>query len=72
MKVFVWSYVEKCTDNYHSGGGVVVFADTEERAREIANEIEGCNILDDENPKDVRDVDGGIEAVYIMQDAGCC
>lgn len=30
MKVFVWSDVGQCTDSYHSGGGVVVFAETEQ------------------------------------------
>ena len=37
MKVFVWADVGQCSDSYHSGGGVVVFAETEQRAREIAN-----------------------------------
>lgn len=72
MKVFVWDRVEKCTGSYHSQGGVVVFADSEERAREIANMEEGCAIDATEKPDDVRDVVGGAEAVYIMPDAGCC
>lgn len=72
MKVFVWSYVGQCTNNYHSGGGVVVFAETEQRAREIANAHEGCAIQDNEAPDDVRDVAGGDERVFIMPDAGCC
>ena len=28
MRVFVWHRVDKCSDNYHSDGGVVVFAAT--------------------------------------------
>lgn len=72
MKVFVWAYVDKCSDSYHTEGGVVVFADTEERAREIANAIEGCSIRSDEMPDEVRDVSGGNELVLIMPDAGCC
>ncbi len=77
MKVFVWERVGECSDNYHSEGGVVVFAATEERARKLANTRKGCNILPDEKPDEVRwvldgdDVDG-VEAVYIMPDAGCC
>lgn len=69
MKVFVWPRIKKCTDRYHSEGGAVVFAETEERAKEIARE-NGCYIVDDEL-KDVREVDGK-EAIYIMPDAGCC
>ena len=72
MKVFVWARVGKCSDNYHEDGGVVVFAETEQRAREIANGEEGCAIREDEHPDDVRDVVGGDEAVFIMPDAGCC
>jgi len=71
MKVFVWTRVEKCSDNYHSEGGVVVFANDEERARAIANAVDGCKITPDEKPDDVRETDGD-EAIYIMPDAGCC
>lgn len=71
MKVFVWNDVDKVSNRYHEGGGVVVFADTEERAREIAN-VDGCAIRADEYPNDVRDVAGGDEAVYYMPNAGNC
>lgn len=72
MKVFIWERVYKCSDNYHDSGGVVVFSENEERARELANQKNGCAIRPDEMPDDVRVVDGGEEAVYIMPDAGCC
>ena len=72
MKVFVWQRVGKCSDNYHEEGGVVVFAATEDRARELANAESGCAIRPDEAPDDVRDVTGGNERVFIMPDAGCC
>jgi hypothetical protein len=72
MKVFVWADVGQCSYSYHSGGGVVVFAETEQRAREIANAHEGCAIQENEAPDDVRDVAGGDERVFIMPDAGCC
>jgi len=70
MKVFVWERVDKCSDSYHEAGGVVVFADTLDRAFEIAN-VGGCQIRRDEEPDEVREVEGG-EAVYVMPDAGCC
>ena len=72
MKVFVWADVGQCSYSYHSGGGVVVFAETEQRAREIANATPGCAIQESETPEEVRDVAGGGERVYIMPDAGCC
>ena len=72
MKVFVWRQIDKCSNNYHAEGGVVVFAESEARAREIANARDGCAIRDNETPDEVRDVLGGGEAVFIMPDAGCC
>lgn len=72
MKVFVWKRIEHATDNYHPEGGVVVFADTEERARELANSKPGLRIDEREEPDDEREVAGGVEAVYVMRDAGCC
>lgn len=71
MKVFVWEYVDRVGNSYHEGGGVVVFAETEERAREIAN-VDDCDIREDEHPDDVRGVSEGIEKRYIFPDAGCC
>ena len=72
MKVFLWHRVDQASYNYHTEGGVVVFAETEARARELANAEEGCAIDVSESPDDVRDVTGGDEVVYVMCDAGCC
>lgn len=72
MKVFIWEEVAKCSDNYHSEGGIVVFAETEERARSLANSRSGCSIKPDEMPDSVREVVGGEESVFIMPNAGCC
>lgn len=72
MRVFVWERVEKCTDNWHTQGGVVVFAETEERARELANGIPGCHIESHEHPVEDRTVRGGLERIYLFPDAGCC
>ncbi len=71
MKVFVWESVEEVTNSYHSDGGIVVFAETLERAKALAL-LEGAKIRDDEEPDDVREVQGGEEKVYIMPNAGCC
>lgn len=72
MKVFIWHYIDQCSDSYHPASGVVVFAESEERAREIANERVGCSIRPDENPDEARDCGGETERVFIMPDAGCC
>lgn len=72
MKFFVWSRIRKATGSYHPEGGLVVFAESEDRARFLANYVEDCELQPSEQPDDVRDVAGGREAVYIMPDAGCC
>lgn len=74
MKVFVWSRIEQATDNYHSEGGVVVFAESEQQARELANAVEGCFIEADELPDEVRELfcDSTDPRVFIFPDAGCC
>ena len=72
MRVFVWSDIGQVSDRYHCGGGVVVFAETELRARELANANPGCSIQDYETPDEAREVVGGAEKVFIMPDAGCC
>jgi hypothetical protein len=71
MKVFVWERVEKCTDSYHPEGGVVVFANDEERARDLAK-VEYCRIGYNEKPDYVRTVYGEGERVFLFPDAGCC
>jgi hypothetical protein len=70
MKVFVWKRIEQASSNWHSEGGLVVFADTLERARELAKEKK-AHPAEDELPDTVRECEGG-EAVFIMPDAGCC
>ena len=72
MNVYVWDRISRVSNRYHGEGGVVVFAETEDRARELANEIEGCEIEPTDVVTDVRSVRGGVERVYIFPDAGCC
>jgi hypothetical protein len=72
MKVFVWEDISNLTDNYHSDGGLIVFAETAERAIELAIE-HGVSFHESElTANDVRIVEGGEEKVYIMPNAGCC
>ena len=72
MKIFIWKRVGQCSYNYHTEGGVTVIAETEERARELANELEYCDILPEEIPDLVANVDYMNEKVFIFPDAGCC
>ena len=72
MKVFIWEYVEEATGHYHSTGGVVVIAETEDRAYELAKE-QGVKFKETEVPTlslDLLHVNE--ERVFVFPDAGCC
>lgn len=74
MNLYVWKRIDKATTSYHSEGGVVAIAATEERARELAEASErGCLFAADDKPDLVQAVaDGAPEFAYVFQDAGCC
>lgn len=72
MNVYIWERVGRCSDNWHPEGGVVVFAESLDEARALANKTEGCAISDAEQPDAVRQCADGEKKVFIMPDAGCC
>jgi hypothetical protein len=72
MTIFVWGYVEQCSQNYHEGGGVVVFADSLAEAMDMANKLPGCSIKESDVPDETRDCADGEKKVFIMPDAGRC
>lgn len=69
MKVFVWDCLDACYSNSFGDGGVVVFAEDESRARELAN-LGACKIEDDEKPSAIREVMGGKEMAYWFPNGG--
>jgi len=72
VNVYIWERVEFATSNYHTEGGVVIFADSLDEARTLANAVEGCEIKETEQPNEVRPCATGEKKVFIMPDAGCC
>ena len=73
MKVFIWDFVEKLTENYHPGGGLVVIANNEQDARIIA--MEKGVVFSDEKPEVYKLDDehlGSEDKIFIFADAGCC
>jgi hypothetical protein len=68
MMVFVWKALDHVSDRYHENGGLVVFASSLERAIAIASEK---GAIANDKPDEVRKTQGQ-EAVYIMENAGCC
>jgi hypothetical protein len=75
MKVFVWQYLNSpCKSDISMQGGVVIFAESLERAMQLAKK-QKIDIHERETPDDVREVYGsdGAEKVYeilIQADGG--
>lgn len=73
MKAFVWVDIDKVTDNYHPGGGLLVVAESLEAARAlVAEQVRSdCAALTDEPD---RQFDAVAEAPFhvVFRDAGCC
>ena len=72
MNIYIWEYLDKVSNSYHSDGGVVVFADTEEEARKMANYEDGCVITLDKNPSHTVKCEDVKKQVLIFPNAGCC
>lgn len=72
MKVFIWSHLSQVSDNYHSGGGVVVIAESLEEAISMANSEPGCCIGHQDKPSCVVECLEGEKQVFIFPNAGCC
>jgi hypothetical protein len=67
--MFVWEDVGYgLTDNYHSGGGTVVIADSLDQARKLV----GCEAIKDVAPSFTAPVVSEEDKVFIFPDAGCC
>lgn len=73
MKLFMWDRVGHASGNYHDEGGIVVIAETLERAREMiaaSKERAKCEALT-MTPDLVRECEGP-EHISVHEDAGCC
>lgn len=72
MNLYVWEYVDALTNNYHSGGGLVVIAGSVERAREMAM-AKNVNFAEKELAPDIAaETSCDSEHCWIFPDAGCC
>lgn len=71
MKAFLWHQIDKVSDNYHEGGGVIIVAETIDRAREIALVGDEKMSIDGE-PDYIFDSDLIEEKVIPFPNAGCC
>ena len=72
MYIYIW-YLEKCSDNYHTDGGVVVVANNLTEAMDLA-ETRGCYFSEaDSEPKVFKLSDDSVDTyINIFPNAGCC
>ena len=70
MKIYIWERANHVSDAYHSEGGAVAIAETENNARKQLNEISGCKIEENEKADHVLDLSE--KAAFVFPDAGCC
>lgn len=74
MKIFVFERINKCSDNYHKEGGLVVIAKDIEHAKELLKRDNSIHVTEDEW-KDVESftlTDNVEPKFWVMPDAGCC
>jgi len=76
MKIFILTNVGQLTNNWHSGGGLVIVAENLEAAKELIKNEEEIKITDDEwngtINYDLNNHSSNIGCYYIFPDAGCC
>lgn len=73
MKVYIWKDIGQVSYNYHPEGGLVVVAESEARAREIANSYPDIEVLEGEKPDVcIAAGEGEEERVIPFPNAGCC
>lgn len=80
MKLFVWDRIKKVSDEYHEDGGLLIIAESEKRARQMAKEyvtyfyktiIYPIDLKEHEKPTLIRECEGP-EFIITFPDSGCC
>ena len=74
MKIFIFHSVDELTKNYHSGGGLVVIAESIKDVLEVVKDDKDIKISKEELSKVIiYELKGHyVKKYYIFQDAGCC
>jgi hypothetical protein len=74
MKLFIFESMLQVSDNYHSGGGLVVIAKDEEHVKELIKFDENITIYDNDwKFVKVYDLKNNEEPkIFVFPDAGCC
>lgn len=82
MKTYIYKYLSNVSNNYHSGGGVVIITDIDPQDEwdEYATNV-NLSLEDWEDPINKQALpepdmsftcDATEKAVFVFEDAGCC
>jgi len=71
MKVFIWEDLDEVSDNYHTGGGLVIIAESLDDAVAIVADKKHIKI-DKPPTRIIGCADTEEKKVYVFPDAGCC
>ncbi len=77
MKIYIWEKVDRVTGNWHDDGGLVVFAEDLDKAREelrLYGVPKDCEAFDKDPDYVVPVADGAYEepGAIVFPNAGCC
>jgi hypothetical protein len=82
MKVFVWQDLSCMSRAFHKAGGIIVIADSLDRAREILKEDNHWNMEEGSSMSTALNTDPAIiidsiaapeeEKIFYFPNAGCC
>lgn len=72
-KIYIWRRIERATDNYHREGGVVIVAESLEKALELSKSVNSLKIASHETPDMEMELLGDPpDSVVVFPDKGCC
>ncbi len=74
MKIFIFEYINQCSDSYHSEGGVVIIAKNKAHVKRLIKDHPEIEITDEEWKKVEKFElsDNTAPQIWVMPDAGCC
>lgn len=75
MYIFIWEDVKNLTGRYHDGGGLVIVAESLDKARAAYLRDEGktdCSALTVPPNRVITCADHESPSVFVFPDAGCC
>lgn len=76
MYIFIFSYVSELTENYHSGGGLVVIAKDKKDVKKIIADNSYIKLTDDDwktvKKYKLDDIGEYKSDYFVFPNAGCC